>query len=175
MEEPDPAAGARDIERFGQWYDDLSANRDRHEEAALLEIKARLLRLATAIRAQGARGMGRRALATVGGEAPDSVERMATFVARHYREAIGIEEVAREVDFHPDYAAALFRKAFGVTPSRFILQHRVSHAQRMLITSDAKILEVAMESGFGSLSRFNAAFRQLCGCCPRSYRSLHRP
>jgi AraC-like DNA-binding protein len=45
----------------------------------------------------------------------------------------------------------------------------------MLITSDAKILEVAMDSGFGSLSRFNAAFRQLCGCSPRSYRSLHRP
>ena len=73
-----------------------------------------------------------------------------------------------------DYASALFRKVFGVTPTRFILQHRVSHAQRMLVTSDAKILEVAMDSGFGSLSRFNAAFRQLCGCPPRQYRSLHR-
>jgi AraC-like DNA-binding protein len=82
--------------------------------------------------------------------------------------------VAREVGLHPDYASALFRKAFGVTPSRFILQHRVSHAQRMLVTSDAKVLEVAMDSGFGSLSRFNAAFRQLCGCAPRRYRSLHR-
>jgi len=25
-----------------------------------------------------------------------------------------------------------------------------------------------MEAGFGSLSRFNAAFRQLCGCAPRA-------
>jgi AraC-like DNA-binding protein len=174
VEEPDPSAGTRDIERFGQWFDDLSSNRDRHEEPALLEIKARLLRLATAMRAHGSQARNRRALASVGGEAPDSVERMATFVARHYREAIGIEDVAREVDLHPDYASALFRKAFGVTPPRFILQHRVTHAQRILITSDAKVLEVAMDSGFGSLSRFNAAFRQLCGCSPRSYRSRHR-
>jgi AraC-like DNA-binding protein len=99
---------------------------------------------------------------------------MATFVARHYRDPIGLEDVAREVRLHPDYASALFRKAFGATPTRFILQHRVSHAQRMLVTSDAKVLEVAMEAGFGSLSRFNAAFRQHCGCSPRQYRSRHR-
>jgi AraC-like DNA-binding protein len=99
---------------------------------------------------------------------------MATFVARHYRDPIGLEDVAREVRLHPDYASALFRKAFGVTPTRFILQHRVSHAQRMLVTSDAKVLEVAMEAGFGSLSRFNAAFRALCGCSPRQYRCRHR-
>jgi AraC-like DNA-binding protein len=82
--------------------------------------------------------------------------------------------VAREVDLHPDYASAIFRKGFGLTPTRFILQHRVSHAQRMLVTSDAKVLEVALEAGFGSLSRFNAAFRQLCGCSPREYRAIHR-
>ncbi len=99
---------------------------------------------------------------------------MATFVARHYRDPIGVEAVAREVGLHPDYASALFRKVFGVTPTRFILHHRVSHAQRMLVTSDAKVLEVALEAGFGSLSRFNAAFRQLCGCAPREYRAMHR-
>ena len=137
-------------------------------------LKARLLRLAAAVRGRVRREGASRALALAGDGAPTSVERMATFVARHYRDSIGLEEVAREVHLHPDYASALFRKAFGVTPTRFILQHRVSHAQRMLVTSDAKILEVAMEAGFGSLSRFNAAFQKLCGCAPREYRARHR-
>jgi AraC-like DNA-binding protein len=44
----------------------------------------------------------------------------------------------------------------------------------MLVTSDAKVLKVAMEAGFGSLSRFNVAFRSLCGCSPREYRAIHR-
>lgn len=173
VEEPDTSSEDRDVGRFAQWHEDLSSDRARHEEAALLELKARLLRLATATRARP-NARKNRVLAAVGGGAPTSVERMATFVARNYGETIGTEDVAREVGLHPDYASALFRKAFGVTPSRFIVQHRVSHAQRMLVTSDAKILEVAMDSGFGSLSRFNAAFRQLCGCSPRQYRSLHR-
>ena len=173
VEEPDASAGDRDVARFAQWREDLSSDRERQEEAALLELKARLLRLAAGTRDRLCRGQ-HRVLAAVGPGAPTSVERMATFVARHYHEPIGAEEVAREVGLHPDYASALFRKAFGVTPSRFILQHRVSHAQRMLVTSDAKVLEVAMDAGFGSLSRFNATFRQLCGCAPRQYRSRHR-
>jgi AraC family transcriptional regulator, melibiose operon regulatory protein len=141
--------------------------------AVLLELKARLLRLAASARQPTRDQAAPRGVLTAGGEAPTS-ERMATFIARHYMDAIGLAEVAREVELHPDYAASLFRKGFGVTPTRFILQHRVSHAQRMLVTSEAKVLEVAMESGFGSLSRFNAAFRQLCGCSPREYRAIHR-
>jgi AraC-like DNA-binding protein len=174
VEEPDAVAAGLDMARFAQWHGDLSSGGEGREEAVLLELKARLLRLAAAVRGRTRHRGVPRALAPSGGGAPTSVERMATFVARHYRDPIGLEDVSREVRLHPDYASALFRKAFGVTPSRFILQHRVSHAQRMLVTSDAKVLEVALEAGFGSLSRFNAAFRQLCGCSPRQYRSLHR-
>jgi AraC-like DNA-binding protein len=36
------------------------------------------------------------------------------------------------------------------------------------------ILNIALSSGFGSLSRFNEAFRQAFGCTPREYRKLHR-
>jgi AraC-like DNA-binding protein len=173
VEDDDDSAGDLDMARFAQWREDLSSERGL-EEAVLLELKARLLRLGATTR-HGARDEAApRGVLAEGGEAPTSVERMATFIARHYVDPIGLEDVAREVGLHPDYASVLFRKGFGVTPTRFILQHRVSHAQRMLVTSDAKVLEVALEAGFGSLSRFNAAFRQLCGCSPREYRAIHR-
>jgi AraC-like DNA-binding protein len=162
--------------RFARWHEDLSSE-GALEEAVLLELKARLLRLAATMRRRArdeSAPRGVLACLAGGGEAPTSLERMATFIARHYKDQIGLAEVAGEVDLHPDYASAILRKGFGVTPTRFILQHRVSHAQRMLVTSDAKVLEVAMEAGCGSLSRFNAAFRQLCGCSPREYRAMHR-
>jgi AraC-like DNA-binding protein len=61
-----------------------------------------------------------------------------------------------------------------VYPSGFIRQHRILHAQRALVTSDEKILKIALDAGFGSLSRFNAALRANWGCSPREFRSLHR-
>jgi AraC family transcriptional regulator, melibiose operon regulatory protein len=130
VEEPEDMAAEMDMARFAQWHEDLSWGGEGREEAVLLELKARLLRLAAAVRGRARPQGAPRALASAGGGAPTSVERMATFVARHYRDPVGLEEVAREVRLHPDCAAALFRKAFGVTPTRFILQHRVSHAQR---------------------------------------------
>ncbi|MCU0718670.1 MAG: helix-turn-helix domain-containing protein [Pirellula sp.] len=57
----------------------------------------------------------------------------------------------------------------------FVVQHRLSHAQRLLVTTEDSILNIATESGFQSLSRFNEAFKEACGCSPREYRKLHRP
>jgi AraC-like DNA-binding protein len=42
-----------------------------------------------------------------------------------------------------------------------------------LATSDESIADVAFNSGFNSISRFNDAFRRACGCSPRDYRRTH--
>jgi len=75
---------------------------------------------------------------------------------------------------HPNYAMGLFKRGVGTTLVDYITKHRVSHAQRLLATTDIKIVEVALSSGFASMSRFNAAFRKECGCPPREYRRQHR-
>jgi AraC-like DNA-binding protein len=68
----------------------------------------------------------------------------------------------------------VFQHAFGTTLLKYVTQHRLSHAQRLLVTTDDLILNIALKSGFGSLSRFNEAFRQSFGCTPREYRRTHR-
>ena len=47
--------------------------------------------------------------------------------------------------------------------------------QTVLVTSDEKMLAVAADAGFNSLSRFNAAFKELCGLTPRQFRKTHQP
>ena len=69
---------------------------------------------------------------------------------------------------------ALFQRTFGTTLIKYVTEHRLSHAQRLLVTTQDSIVNIAFSSGFGSLSRFNEAFRQSCGCTPREYRRLHQ-
>ena len=102
------------------------------------------------------------------------VERMAVFVATHYREDIQVREIGDAVDLHPDYANVLFREALGMTLSDYLLEHRIAHAQRMLVTTDEKVASIAFASGFGSISRFNAAFKSASGCTPTEYRRQHQ-
>jgi len=99
---------------------------------------------------------------------------MAQFIAEHYTQSLRIEHIAKAVKLNPGYAMTAFRRIFGVTMTQYINQHRISHAQRLLATTDAKILNIALDCGFGSLSRFNDVFKRICGQSPKHYRNSLR-
>lgn len=170
---------AEDRARFLRWEKDLAQSGDEVRRIVMLEMEARLRRIAMAEGSrEGAKvaksraGRGRR-VATLQGMALNKVEQMACLIAQRYREPLTVEEIGRAVKLHPNYAMNLFKKAFGTTLIDYVTHHRVSHAQRLLATTEEKIVEVAFGSGFNSLSRFNEAFRRACGCTPRSYRVQH--
>lgn len=101
------------------------------------------------------------------------VERMASYIAQHYTEQVRVEQIAQAVGLHPNYAMALFKKALGISMVECLTQHRIAHAQRLLATTDMKIIDVAVNSGFASVSRFYDAFERICGCSPKEYRHRH--
>lgn len=67
-----------------------------------------------------------------------------------------------------------FRELVGLTPHRYLLERRVSHAARLLADGDMPVAEACFASGFGSLARFNAAFRTAHGLPPSRYRAVCR-
>jgi AraC family transcriptional regulator, melibiose operon regulatory protein len=161
-----------DLALFEQWERDLAEPKREVKEIVILEMEARLRRLAAAqpLRAASTRARSRLSLQQGG---LNKVEQMACFVAQRYTEPLTVDEISRAVALHPNYAMNLFKKAFGTTLIDYLTHHRLSHAQRLLVTSDEKIIEIAFSSGFNSISRFNEAFRRSCGCTPREYRLHH--
>jgi AraC-like DNA-binding protein len=103
----------------------------------------------------------------------NKVEQIACLIAQRYTEPLTVAEIGKGVGLHPNYAMGLFKKAFGTTLLDYLMHHRISHAQRLLATTNEKIVEVAFSSGFNSISRFNETFRRACGCTPREYREQH--
>jgi AraC-like DNA-binding protein len=68
----------------------------------------------------------------------------------------------------------IFRDRLNISMIEYLTRHRVAHAQRLLLTTDKDILEIALEAGFGSSSRFYAAFKHFCGQSPGQYRRALR-
>ena len=141
--------------------------------AMMLELEARLLRLASSLPRKRTTSRVTRPTA-LQAERLTKAEQIACFVAQHYLEPLTIEQIGKAVGLHPNYAMNTFKRAFSTTISEYIRQHRIFHAQRLLAKSDDKILSVALSSGFGSISHFNDAFRRACGVSPREYRRGHR-
>lgn len=161
-----------DSELFVRWKDDLLNGSSDVHKAVLLEMQARLLRLALNLPAATTPDRRRR-LTTVTDVALTKVERMACFVAQRYTDPLTVQEIATLVKLHPNYAMNLFHKTFGTTLIQYLTGHRISHARRLLATTDMTVTDVAFNSGFNSISRFNEAFRRSCGCSPREYRKTH--
>ena len=137
-------------------------------EPRFLELEARFRRLARTLPRQRSQARGR-ALKPVASGANRAVQ-LAQLIAEHYLEAVQISDLAQTAGLNPNYAASLFKETFSMTMLEYLTQHRLAHAQRLLATTEKPILEIAFASGFGSASRFYAAFERATGLSPLKYR-----
>jgi len=172
--EPGEHSLATDRAHFELWCQDARVASEERCHITLLEIEARLRRLALSVVAPPPKRLRRKTPSGVDQRQLSRAEKMACFIALNYTESLTAESISGHVGLHPNYAMALFRQTFGTTLIKYVTQHRLTHAQRLLVTTKDSIVNIAFNSGFGSLSRFNEAFRLSFGCTPREYRELHR-
>lgn len=99
-----------------------------------------------------------------------NVSRMCDFIAANFLYDIDSVDIAAAADIHPKYAMSIFRKSTGMTLNEYVSLLRLSYAQALLMTEDVNVINVAMDSGFGSLSAFNKSFRKLAGMTPSDFR-----
>lgn len=64
-----------------------------------------------------------------------------------------------------------FRKAFEITPVRYILYARLEKALNLLVVRrDMSVADIARAVGFSSPGYFSQVFREEYGCTPREFR-----
>ena len=99
----------------------------------------------------------------------EAVQRMQEYIEKHLRENISFADAAKVSLFSPWYARRLFLEYTGVTPSEYIRKLRLKQSALKLRDEDVNILDVALDSGFGSVDGYQRAFRKEFGCNPSAY------
>ncbi|TDC76767.1 helix-turn-helix domain-containing protein [Streptomyces hainanensis] len=162
------AATATDPANFAQWADDLASGRPERHRIAMLEVEARVRRLALVTLGEPVRHY------TGGSPALRQVIAMVRHIAEHFREPLTVADVAAAARLHPGYAMAQFRRVVHTTVGDYLTRCRLAEARRLLVTTDLPIAQVASASGFGSVSRFYGAFTAACGVPPARFRGEHQ-
>jgi AraC family transcriptional regulator len=83
-----------------------------------------------------------------------------------------LSALAREARLSPYHFLRTFQSVAGVTPHQYILRLRLQRAAVRLGTEPTKIVDIALECGFGDVSNFNRTFRAEFGVSPRAWRRL---
>ena len=99
----------------------------------------------------------------------EAVQRMQEYIENHLRENISFADVVKVSLFSPWHARRLFLEYTGVTPSDYIRKLRLKQSALRLRDEDVNVLDVALDSGFGSVDGYQRAFRKEFGCNPSAY------
>ncbi len=80
------------------------------------------------------------------------------------------EDLSRSCGCSPRHFSRLFCAHFGVSFRAKQTEMRLHKASQILLESDAKVINVAMDSGYRHLGLFNAMFKRRFGMTPTEYR-----
>lgn len=98
---------------------------------------------------------------------------ICNYITEHCTENLTVDELAVIAGFSKFHFIRLFKQFTNVTCYEYLIQKRIEYAERLLIEPDISITEIAMRSGFGSLSTFNRVFKATKNCTPTEYKKLN--
>ena len=78
---------------------------------------------------------------------------------QHIDESITVRSIASQVDLSVRMLEYLFRQTLNMSPAAYYRRLRLQTARRMVVDTRLKLQEIAIRTGFNSLSSFSRLFR----------------
>jgi AraC-like DNA-binding protein len=99
------------------------------------------------------------------------VTRAVRIIERYADAALSLHRLAEDARLSSYHFLRTFTRVAGVTPHQFALRARLRNAALCLAADEARVLDVALDCGFGDVSNFTRTFRAEFGVAPGAYRA----
>ena len=153
-----------------RWAAEVDNESDTVDHIHCLEIQSRMTRLALEGWQAVSQVNDQMQASRVGGNAILHFDKMLRFISVNFSDPITLGDVADAASVSKNYANTLFKKITGTTVKAHITNVRVFRARMMLAETDSKIVNIALDSGFRSLSSFYEAFQKHMQVSPAQFR-----
>jgi AraC-like DNA-binding protein len=95
------------------------------------------------------------------------------FVLNNFSDPIALDDVAKKIPMGKNSFCRFFKQRTNKTFFEFLAEIRIQHACNLLGENiDMPINEIALKSGYQTISNFNRQFKKIKGTYPKSYREL---
>ncbi len=96
------------------------------------------------------------------------------YINDNYMEEISLDTIADVAGFSKFHFSRLFKQFTDMSFYDYLNQRRVKEAEKLLLNPNLSITEVAMRSGFSSISTFNRVFKNFKECTPTEFKNLYQ-
>ena len=99
-----------------------------------------------------------------------TVGRAMRLIQEGFLDRASVSDLADKLGIGSRHLLRLFLRHTGATPSEVAATRRIQAAKRLIDSTRQPLGEIAFVAGFGSVRRFNDAFRAIYGRPPSSFR-----
>ncbi len=103
---------------------------------------------------------------------PESLKTALQLMRNNIEEPLSMAEIAECVDVSRRQLERLFCHYLDASPSRYYLELRLTHARQLLQQTNKPIVEIAVATGFVSISHFRRCFHQLFDISAGRFRKM---
>ncbi len=100
---------------------------------------------------------------------------ICNYIDEHCAENLTLDDIAEYSGFSKYHFTRLFKQFTGQTFYKYLNQKRITRAERALADMTLSITDVALSTGFSSMSAFIRMFRLMKGCTPSQFRKMYTP
>ncbi|MDD6060617.1 MAG: helix-turn-helix domain-containing protein [Ruminococcus sp.] len=101
------------------------------------------------------------------------LSRVMKYIDQNFTEEISLDKLAAVAGYSKYHFSRIFKKYHNMSTVQYISRKRIKLAERLLVDPELSITEVAMRSGFSSLTTFNRIFKMEKQCTPTEFRKMH--
>lgn len=109
-------------------------------------------------------------------EKTDSLAKQGyAYLVEHYSDpSLSLKHVSKQMLISPSYFSSLFKKENGLSFTDALVEIRMEKAKEHLLTTDHKIFEVAIDSGYTDQHYFSYCFKKYFGESPNKIRETFK-
>lgn len=100
----------------------------------------------------------------------DCLANAIKYIKAHLRDNPSLDETAQHINISASYLSKIFVSYLHTNFSAFVLNEKITYAQKLLVNSKLSMTEIAAEAGFSSNSYFSDCFKRTTGLSPLQFR-----
>jgi AraC family transcriptional regulator len=152
-----------------------------HATAVLDDVRRRIgrdpegarvaaLRLVTLLTSPG----GGEPVPVRGGLAPWQKRKIDHYIEQRLERTLRVKELAEQVSLSVSHFCRAFRESFGASPHLHLTRLRVERAQRLMLTTQDPLNQIALACGMADQAHLSKLFRREVGEPPNTWRRRNR-
>lgn len=138
-------------------------------------IYMNLLNILTAVRESQLRQVGNNEIGeNISSDDSAKLKYVMNYINHNFTEELSLDTLAAIAGYSKFHFSRLFKKYNNMSCIHYISCKRIKMAEQLLCDPEISITDIAMRSGFSSLTTFNRIFKAHKNCTPSEFRKLFK-